>query len=325
MRWYQRLFRRARTERQLDSELRFHLEQQIADYVAAGMTPEEARRRAWLEFGGLEQVKEECRDVGATRFVETLIQDSRYGLRQLRGYPGFTVIAVLTLALGISANTAIFSTVNGVLLNPLPYVQPDRLGALYSKTAESSWGAVSYPNFLDWVRDNRSFSSLAAYRPYDYDLTGTGEPERVPAEMVSAGFFSTLGVKPVIGRLFVPEDDRLGAAPVALISSGLWARKFGSSSRVLGTELTLNGVGYTVVGVIPSRFYYIGGSFHRSDLYVPIGQCDDPDFRDRRTSMGMDAVGRLEPESRSLRPGPAWGCSPATWLNSTPRSTEARA
>jgi predicted permease len=292
---YQRLFRRARTEKRLDAELRFHLEQQIADYVAGGMTWEEAHRRARLKFGGLDQVKEECRDVGAARFIETLIQDIRYGLRQLRRNPGFTAVAVITLALGISANTAIFSIFNGVLLNPLPYVEPGRLVALYSKTAESSREAISYPNFLDWVRDNRSFSSLAAYRPYDYDLTGTGEPERVPAEMISADFFSTLGVKPVIGRLFGPEDNRLGAAPVVLISSGLWSRKFGSSQEVLGRELTLNGVGYTVVGVIPSTFYYIGGNFHRSDVYVPIGQCDDPEFRDRRTSMGMDAVGRLEP------------------------------
>ncbi len=295
MRWYQRLFRRTRTEKQLDAELRFHLEQQIADYIASGMSPEEARRRARLEFGGLDQVKEKCRDVGAARLIETLIQDLHYGLRQLRRNPGFTAVAIITLALGIGANTAIFSIVNGVLLNPLPYIKPGRLVALYSRTAESSHGAISYPNFLDWVRHNRSFSSLAAYRPYDYDLTGTGEPERVPAEMVSADFFSTLGVKPVIGRLFVPEDDRLGAAPVALISSGLWARKFGSSPQVLGRQLTLNGIGYTVVGVIPSSFYYIGGNFHRSDLYVPIGQCDDPQFRDRRTSMGMGAVGRLKP------------------------------
>ncbi|HTV57173.1 MAG TPA: permease prefix domain 1-containing protein, partial [Terriglobia bacterium] len=127
MRWYRRLFQRARTEKQLDAELRFHLEQQIADYVAMGMSPEEARRRARLDFGGLDQVKEECRDVGAARFVESLIQDVRYGLRQLRRNPSFTAVAVITLALGIGANTAIFSVIDAVLLAPLPYTHSDRL------------------------------------------------------------------------------------------------------------------------------------------------------------------------------------------------------
>jgi putative ABC transport system permease protein len=130
MRWYKRLFRRARTERQLDAELRFHLEQQTADYVVAGMTPEEARRRARLEFGGLDQVKEECRDVGAARLLETLIQDIRYGLRQLQRNPGFTAVAIITLALGIGANTAIFSLANAAFFRPLPYSHADRLAFL---------------------------------------------------------------------------------------------------------------------------------------------------------------------------------------------------
>ena len=155
--------------------------------------------------------------------------------------------------------------------------------------------SISYPNFLDWVRDNRSFSALAAYRADDFNLTGMGEAERVPAEMISASFFPLLGVKPVIGRAFRPEEDQVGAAPVVLISSGMWKRKFGSSPDVLGKSMTLNGTAYTIVGVIPADFHYASGNFHPSDVYVPIGQWNDPTFRDRKTHMGMNAVGRLKP------------------------------
>jgi putative ABC transport system permease protein len=226
--------------------------------------------------------------------MHTLWQDVRYGLRMLGKNPGFTAIAVLTLALGIGANTALFSIVNGVLLNPLPYEQPDRLVAVYTRTAEFTESSISYPNFLDWVRGNRTFSALAAFRPDNFSLTGTGGPERVKAEMVSAAFFPLLGVKPVLGRTFTEQEDQVGAAPVTLISGGLWKRKFGSSPDVVGKSITLNGTGYTIVGVIPAGFRYHSGNFHNSDVYVPIGQWNDSTFRDRRAGMGMDAVGRLK-------------------------------
>jgi predicted permease len=227
--------------------------------------------------------------------METLLQDIRCGIRLVSKSPGFATIAILTLALGIGANTALFSVVNGVLLNPLPYQEPDRLVAIYSKTQQFSHSSISYPNFLDWVREQRSFSAMAAFRQEDYNLTGMGEPERVKAEMISADFFSLLGVKPVMGRLFLPEEDQVGAQPVALISGGFWKRKFGSSPNALGKTLTLNGVGYAVVGVIPTDFRYQSGNFHNSDVYAPIGQWNDSTFRDRHTGMGMDAVGRLKP------------------------------
>jgi len=227
--------------------------------------------------------------------MDTLLQDIRYGIRMVAKSPGFAAIAILTLALGIGANTALFSVVNGVLLNPLPYHQPDRLVAVYGKTKDFSQGSISYPNLLDWVRTQRSFSSLAAFREENYNLTGMGEPERVKAEMVSANFFSVLGVNPIAGRLLRPEEDQVGAQPVALLSGGFWARKFGSSPDALGKTLALDGVGYTVVGVIPADFRYQSGNFHDSDVYVPIGQWNDVTFRDRRTGMGMDAVGRLKP------------------------------
>jgi len=227
--------------------------------------------------------------------MDTLLQDIRYGIRMVAKSPGFAAIAILTLALGIGANTALFSVVNGVLLNPLPYQESDRLVAIYAKTKEFSHSSISYPNFLDWVRNQRSFSSMAAFREENYNLTGMGEPERVKAEMVSADFFSVLGVSPVAGRLLRSEEDRVGAQPVALISGGFWKRKFGSAPDALGKTLALNGVGYTVVGVIPADFRYESGNFQNSDVYVPIGQWNDPTFRDRRAGMGMDAVGRLKP------------------------------
>ncbi len=225
----------------------------------------------------------------------TLLQDLKYGLRMLARNPGFTVVAIITLALGIGANTALFSVVNGVLLNPLRYAEPDRLVALFSRGPDYDRASISYPNFLDWVRENRSFSALAAYRPNDFNLTGMGEPERVPAEMVSASFFPLLGVQPVLGRTLLPEEDQIGARPVVLISGGLWKRKFGSSNDVLGQSLTLNGVAYTIVGVIPADFHYTGNNFQQSDVYTPIGQWNDSTFRDRRAGMGTFAVGRLKP------------------------------
>ncbi len=227
--------------------------------------------------------------------MTTLIQDLKFGLRMLAKNPGFTAVAVLTLALGIGANTALFSVVNGVLLKPLRYAEPDRLVAVYSRDANFATSSISYPNFLDWVRDNRSFSSLAAYRSDSFTLTGMGEPERVAADMISANFFPVLGVKPVIGRTFLTEEDQLGATPVVLISEGFWKRRFGSSPEALGKSLMLNGTADTIVGVIPDDFHYISGNFSRSDAYVPIGQWKDPTFHDRKAAMGMDAVGRLKP------------------------------
>ncbi|HTV58165.1 MAG TPA: ABC transporter permease [Verrucomicrobiae bacterium] len=227
--------------------------------------------------------------------MDTLLQDIRYGMRMIAKSPGFAAIAILTLSLGIGANTVLFSVVNGVLLNPLPYVQPDRLVAIYSKDPQFTQASISYPNFLDWERDQRSFSEMAAYRQDDYNLTGAGEPERVKAEMVSANFFSLLGIKPLAGRLFQRAEDQVGAQPVALISGGFWKRKFGSSVEAIGKTMTLNGVGYTIVGVIPADFRYQSGNFHESDVYVPIGQWNDSTFRDRRAGMGTDAVGRLKP------------------------------
>ncbi|MGH9743507.1 MAG: ABC transporter permease [Candidatus Acidiferrum sp.] len=218
-------------------------------------------------------------------------QDVRYGLRLLLKSPGFTAIAVLTLALGIGANTALFSVVNGVLLNPLPFPNPDRLVAVYSKTPKFSESSISYPNFLDWVRDNRSFSKLGAFRSEEYNMTGEGEPERLHGHMISADFFPALGINPLLGRNILPEEDKPGAAPVALIGDGLWKRKFGLSRDVLGKSIVLNGKAYTVIGVAPGL---IAAGLSPSDVYVPLGQWTDPTFLNRGISMGMNAIGRLK-------------------------------
>jgi MacB-like periplasmic core domain len=178
--------------------------------------------------------------------METLLQDLRYGLRMLAKSPGFTSIAILTLALSIGANTALFSVVNGVLLNPLPYLQPRQLVAIYGKTSGVDQGPISYLNFLDWQRDTKTFSCMAMYRNEDHIFTGTGEAERLSGYMISADFFSTLGVQPILGRTFRPEDDQPDAAPVALLSRGFWKRKFGSSPDVVGKSIILDGQSYKI-------------------------------------------------------------------------------
>ena len=219
-------------------------------------------------------------------------QDLRYALRMLRQSPGFALVAVLTLALGIGANTALFSAVNGVLLSPLAYPHSEQLVAVYGTSPGFSRAPASYLNFLDWQRENKTFASMAIYRNQDYNLTGSEEGERLSGYMISAGFFPTLGVKPILGRTFRPDDDQVGAQPVVIMGGGLWKRKFGSSGEVLGQSLTLNGKSYTVVGVIPSSFTFYG---HDRDLYTPIGQWNDPSFRDRRISVSARVIGRLNP------------------------------
>ena len=226
----------------------------------------------------------------------TLIEDVRYGLRMLRKNPGFTAIALLTLALGIGANTAVFSIVNGVLLNPLPFPDPDKLVVLFESKPNFKEGSISYPNFLDWQRGNHAFSSIAAYRPDSFSLTGDREPQQVQGKMVSADFFSILGVNPLMGRAFTAQEDQLGAGRVVLISSGFWKRKLGSSPDVLSRRIVLDGEGYTIIGVIPVGFHLTLPNFRDdSEVYVPIGQWNYPDFRDRSHALGMKGIGRLKP------------------------------
>ncbi len=161
--------------------------------------------------------------------MSTLTEDIRYGVRMLRKGPGFTLVVVLTLALGIGANTALFSVVNGVLLHPLPYPDPDQLVTLHESKPNFDTGSISYPNFRDWQKENKTFSAMAISRGSSVGLTGNGEPEQVSAELISSDFFSVLGVKPIMGRFFAPGEDEVGASPIVLISAGLWERRFSSS------------------------------------------------------------------------------------------------
>ena len=221
-----------------------------------------------------------------------LLLDLRHAFRMLVRSPGFTAIAVLTLALGIGANTALFSVVKGVLLNPLAYPHSDQLVAIHGRIAGYDSAPIEYLNFLDWQRDSRSFASMAAYRNEDYNFIGNGEGQRLSGYMISAGFFSTLGVAPVLGRTFRVDDDQLGAAPVVVLSGGFWKRKFGSSPDIIGKPIILNGTAYTIVGIIPDSFSFYGNV---RDVYAPIGQWRDPSFRDRRISVSARAFGRLKP------------------------------
>ncbi len=227
--------------------------------------------------------------------MNTFLFDLRYGLRMLIKSPAFTAIAVLTLALGIGANTALFSVVNGVLLNPLAYPHSEQLVAIYEKYEKMGGfesAPIEYMNFLDWQRDSRSFASMAAYRNEDYNFIGNGEGERLSGYMISGGFFDTLGVTPVLGRTFRVDDDQLGAAPVVILSGGFWKRKFGSSPDIIGQPIILNGTSYTIVGIIPDTFSFYG---NMRDVYTPIGQWRDPSFRDRRISVSARSFGRLKP------------------------------
>jgi predicted permease len=225
-----------------------------------------------------------------------VLQNTRYAIRQLCNNPGFTTIAVITLALGIGANSALFSVVNGVLLSRLPYPEAERLVALSESKPNFEYGSISYLNFRDWQKENRAFSAMAIYRSTAFSLTGSGEPVQVSGEFVTADLFSILGVKPVIGRLFASGEDQVGGAPIALISAGLWQRKFNSAADILGKGLTLDGREFIVVGIIPASFHFAAPSFpERRDVFLPIGQWSNPLLQKRGAGLGIHGIGRLKP------------------------------
>jgi len=290
------LFGKERRDRELDAEMASHLEMHVDDNLRAGMTPEEARRQALIHLGGVEQTKESYRDRRGLPWLESLFQDIRFGLRVLRKNPGFTVVAILTLTLGIGANTAIFSVIDATLLDPIPLPQPDRLVSLFVTWPSFDHAAFSYPNFLDVQRESRSFTGVEGWRVEWFSLTGAGEPEQLHGKMISSNLFSLLGIRPVLGRTFRPDEDRLGAAPVAILSEALWKRRFGWRRDIIGQGIELNGKLYTVVGVVPADIHFMRfqDSFF-DDVFVPVGQWDNPLLRDRRFSLGVQAVARLRP------------------------------
>ncbi len=215
----------------------------------------------------------------------------RYGARTLRKSPGFAAVAILTLALGIGVNTALFSVVNGVLLNPLPYPQANQLVALWWDRTPGQHSSIPYLNFLDWQKQSTAFSAVGAYLQDNMIVTGAGEPERVDGVKISANFFDLLGVKPLLGRSFRPEEDQVGAGPVAMIGDGLWHRKFASSPDVLGKSITVDGRDCTIVGVMPEK----SPIYTTADVFTPLGQFNEEPFRDRRASLGTVGIARMKP------------------------------
>jgi predicted permease len=285
------VFRRSRVESEMDEELHEHIQNRAEDLERSGMPYNEAERQARLEFGGLQKFKEECRETLGTHLVDTLLQDVRYALRTLRKSPGFTIVAVITLALGIGANTAIFSVVEGVVFAPLPYHEPDQLVMVMESNPRFAHVWTSYPDFRDWQRTARSFEQMAAFRSQAYDLSNPGTPEHLDGNAVSAGFFSTLGIKLALGHDFSRQEDERGGARAAIISDRLWRNRFAQNSRALGESVTLDGVDYTVVGVLPPKFRF----WTIADVFTPLGQ-GDPIILDARGSHdGIGSIARLKP------------------------------
>jgi predicted permease len=292
MRW---IWSRGKRKEEFDAEVRSHLDMAARDRVERGAAETEAAQAARREFGNLGLVKEVTRDVWGFGSLERLLQDLRFGLRMLAKVPGFAAVAILTLALGIGANTALFSVVNGILLNPLPYPQSEQLVALAESKPNFDSGSISFPNFRDWRKDNRTFSMMGIARSYSYNLTGRGEAEQLKAEFVSSDYLTLLGVKPVLGRLFTEGEDDIGASPIVLISEGFWNRKFGAARDIVGQGLTLDGKTFTIVGVVPASLKLQVWSFRTSDVYAPIGQWTNPILNLRTAGLGFHGVGRLKP------------------------------
>ena len=259
------LFRRGVMEAEMDEELRSHFENQVDKLVASGLRREEAVRLARLEFGGYEQLKEECREARGVNLIETMLQDVRYALRMLRGSPGFTVVAILTLALGIGANTAIFSVIDSVLLRPLPYQDPAGLVMLWENNSQhpNPHNTVSPPDFLDWQSRNSVFAEISALFDQRVILTGNGVPEEVVVQDVSANFFSVLGVRPILGPGLTAENGKPGHDDVIVLSYGFWKERFAGDPGIIGKPVVLNGHPQIVVGVAPQDFTWFikDGSF----------------------------------------------------------------
>ncbi len=288
------LFRRGRVESELDDEVRFHLEMEIEKNLRAGMTPEEARRVARLRFGGVEQVKEEVREESGVQWLEDVLLDLRYAARQLLRNPGFAAVAVLTLALGIGANTAVFSVLHSVVLSPLGYHEPGRLVRIYQSHETYGTGMwVSGAAFLDYRDQLEGVESVAAlynYSELGFTLTGAGSARRVTMLPVSSDFFDVYRVHPIIGRRFVRDEER-GSARVAVLSHRLWQAISGDAG-VLGQRLELDGDPYEVIGVMKAGFVdVVGGDV---DLWVPL-ELQDQNARENRGNHYLSVVARLGP------------------------------
>src|SRR5438477_176047 len=292
--WLRAVAGRTRMESEMDAELRFHIEAFAEDLVRRGVPREEAMRRARIEFGGVERAKEECREARGTNFIESLVQDLRFGQRMLRKTPGFTTVAVLTLALGIGANAAIFSYIDAWFIKPLPYPQPDRLVIFETQDKKHGWtsgGVTSAADFFDFQKQNTSFEQTVAWGGASLNLTGDGLPELVDGGRVSWNFFDTLGAKPILGRTFTAEDDRSGAPHVAILSQGLWQGRYAGDPKIIGRNIAIGGEAYSVVGVMPGTFQF--PLMGIANLWAPLALTDKQ--RADRSGTWLPAFGRLKP------------------------------
>lgn len=300
--WCMRLagmFNQQKRDRDLAAEMDAHLQLHVEDNLRAGMTPEEARTRALQQLGGVEYAKEEYRMQRGIPWIETTMKDLRYAARMLLRSPGFTAVAVLSLALGIGANTAIFSLVNLLLLRPLPVAKPEQLVLLSNSGDAHSFPTFSYPNYKDFRDKNDVFSGLVAYRFSPLSLSHDGVNEKLWGFTVSGNYFEVLGVNATLGRVIQPEDDRMaGAHPVTVLSDSCWRRRFGADPGVIGKNVIVNGKGYTVIGVAPRGFY---GTevIVAPEMWFPMAMQEQIEVGDRwldkRDKELIFLIGRLKP------------------------------
>jgi putative ABC transport system permease protein len=269
MHWLRRIFHKEQTEKHLDAELRFHLERQVSDYVATGLSPAEARRRAHLDFGGLESIKQQTREARRGNFIEILRQDVRYGLRMLGKNPGFTTVAILTLALGIGGTTAIFSVVSSALLRPLPYHDPAQLVWVTDENPRAHMTVVLESDYFAYQQLKGVFQDVAAYEPGEtHALTGFGDAVRLNGGAVTYNFFDVLGILPQMGRSFLPEEDRTGVAHTVLLTDACWRQHFSFDPHIIGRSIALDNESYSVIGVLPPKFEFLDNP--RVEVIVPL-------------------------------------------------------
>ena len=288
------LFEHKRLERELDDEVRFHLEMQIEDNLKAGMNPAEARYAALRSFGGIEPMKETYRERRAFALVETMAQDIRYAVRTLRKSPGFTMTSVATLALAIGANTAMFSVLNAVLLRPLPYRSPEQLAMLWSEIPSQNLreGRSAYWNVEQWRSQSKSFADMAVFDGVSVTLTERDGAEQISVARISPNLFPLLGVQPLHGRIFSAEEAEQRQR-LALISHRFWQTRFGGSLDAIGASIELDGLPSQIIGILPAGF-----EFARLDADVWEPHTMFPDWEARRGARGAGSwsvVGRLRP------------------------------
>jgi putative ABC transport system permease protein len=287
------LLRRRRFERELEEEMRYHIERQTDENIAKGMSSEDARSAAMRTFAGLDQRKEECRDIRRLNFVENLMRDVRYALRGSIKYPAFTCAAILTLSLGIGANAAVFTMVNSVLLRQLPFKHAERLVWIWSTRTDRDKAFYSIQNFIDTRARTRTLDDIAAFANWGVNLTGAGDSVRLAGVRISANAFEMLGVDAAFGRTLLPSDGTPGANRVVVISNGLWRTKFGADEHLIGSPVLLNGTAYTVVGVLPPQFAMPNAEV---EIASPLVFETDPQRSDRGSNF-LRTFARLKPHA----------------------------